>query len=207
MYRLFISLLCLCMLVSPAYASPSSEDTSSLINELRTGGYILYVRHGEANVGEDQPGFSLMDCSTQRNLSVRGKEQASKYGEAIRKLNIPVTLPVESGPLCRTVQTAEAAFGTQVVTVKPFWLKIYELSKNMGAEDTQKILQAFTNEVEQVPPNHSNRVIIAHSFPSGIGLGDIPYMGTVVIKPLGNNRGYEVIGRFTLEDLLLQANL
>lgn len=207
MYRLFISLLSLCMLISPAYASPSSEDANSLINELRKGGYILYVRHGEANVGEDQPGFSLMDCSTQRNLSVRGRDQANQYGEAIRKLNIPVTLPVESGPLCRTVQTAEAAFGTQNITTEEFWLKIYELSKNIGAVDSQKILQSFTNEVEYAPPNHLNRVIIAHSFPTGIGLGDIPYMGTVVIKPLGNNRGYKVIGRLTLEDLLMQANM
>ncbi|WJH29278.1 histidine phosphatase family protein [Paenibacillus sp. CC-CFT742] len=207
MYRLYISFLCLFTLISPAYASPSSEDASSLINELRKGGYILYVRHGEANVGEDQPGFSLTDCSTQRNLSARGTDQAYKYGEAIRKLHIPVTLPVESGPLCRTVQTSEAAFGTQNLTVKEFWLKIYELSKNVGSEDSQKILQAFTNEVEHVPAHNSNRIIIAHSFPIGIGLGDIPYMGTVVIKPLGNNRGYEVIGRLTLEDLLKQANM
>jgi|GEM_PF-5498658 len=78
MYRLYILLLCLLMLISPSYASPSSEDAGSLINELRQGGYILYVRHGEANVGEDQPGFSLMDCSIQRNLSVIGKEQAKK---------------------------------------------------------------------------------------------------------------------------------
>ncbi|MEK4660626.1 histidine phosphatase family protein [Priestia sp. FSL H7-0729] len=207
MYRLYISLLCLLMLISPSYASPSSEDAGSLINELRQGGYILYVRHGEANVGEDQPGFSLMDCSTQRNLSVIGKEQAKKYGEALRKLNIPVTLPVESGPLCRTVQTAEAAFGTQNVTIKEFWLRIYELSKNIGAEDSKQIVKDFTNEVEHVPPNNSNRVIIAHSFPSGIGLGDIPNMGTVVIKPLGNNRGYEVIGRLNLEDVLMLANM
>jgi len=195
------------MLISPSYASPSSEDAGSLINELRQGGYILYVRHGEANVGEDQPGFSLMDCSTQRNLSVIGKEQAKKYGEALRKLNIPVTLPVESGPLCRTVQTAEAAFGTQNVTIKEFWLRIYELSKNIGAEDSKQIVKDFTNEVEHVPPNNSNRVIIAHSFLSGIGLGDIPNMGTVVIKPLGNNRGYEVIGRLNLEDVLMLANM
>jgi len=67
------------------------------------------------------------------------------------------------------VQTAEAAFGTQNVTVKEFWLRIYELSKNIGAEDSEQIVKDFTNEVEQVPPNNSNRVIIAHSFPSGRG--------------------------------------
>ncbi|MCS4438767.1 hypothetical protein JTS92_10110 [Clostridium botulinum] len=27
----------------------------SLLDLLRNGGYILYVRHGEATVGEDQP--------------------------------------------------------------------------------------------------------------------------------------------------------
>lgn len=207
MYRLLVLLPCLFLLIIPAYAYHPAENSNPLINDLRKGGYVLYVRHGEANLGEDQQGFSLTDCSTQRNLSDRGKDQAKKYGEAIRKLNIPVNFPVESSPLCRTVQTAEAAFGTQHVAVNDFWLRIYELSKNMNTENAQNTVQAFTSEIEPLPPNESNRVIIAHSFPQGIGLGDIPYMGTVIIKPLGTQRGYEVIKRLTLEDVLRLAEM
>ncbi|RAI98308.1 histidine phosphatase superfamily protein (branch 1) [Paenibacillus pabuli] len=207
MYRLFMLLPFIFLLITPlhSYASPLSEDP--LINDLRKGGYILYVRHGEATLGEDQQDLSLTDCSTQRNLSARGMDQAKKYGEAIRKLHIPVNFPVESSPLCRTVQTAEAAFGKPNVTVNEFWMNIYELSKNINTEDAQNIIQAFKNEVERITPNTSNRVIIAHSFPQGMGLGDIPYMGTVILKPLGNHMGYEIVKRLTLEDVLRLAEM
>ena len=207
MYRWFALLHCLLLLTIPLPVSQPYEDLSPLIDDLRKGGFILYVRHGEASVGEDQPGLNLADCSTQRNLSAKGKEQAKKYSEAIRKLNIPVALPVESSPLCRTVQTAEIAFGTPNVTVNPFWLKIYELSENTNTADTQNIVQTFTRQVERLTPNQANKVIVAHSFPPGVGLGEIPSMGTVIVKPLGNDKGYKIIGRLTLEDLLRLAQI
>jgi len=208
MYRLFAFVPCLLLLLGASFITvPSEISTSSLIKDLQKGGYILYIRHGDATSGEDQPGFSLTDCSTQRNLSVTGKEQAQKYGDAIRKLNIPIILPVEASPLCRTYQTAQIAFGAQNVTVNGFWLNIYELSKNMSTENVDRTLQAFTNEVEHIPPGHSNRAIVAHSFPQGVGLGEISSMETVILKPLGEHRGYEVIGKLTLEDVLRLAEM
>lgn len=45
-------------------------------------------------------------------------------------------------------------------------------------------------------------VIVAHSFPKGIGLSQIPDMGTVIVKPLGQGNGYEVVAKLSLADLL-----
>ncbi|QKS59935.1 histidine phosphatase family protein [Paenibacillus barcinonensis] len=202
---LFISLFLLVGASHHVEASDISE--APLINDLQKGGYVLYVRHGDATAGEDQQNFSLSDCSTQRNLSALGREQADKYGNAIRKLNIPVLFPVEASPLCRTMQTAQIAFGTQNAKVNAFWLNIYKLSLMPNTQIVDSTLQAFTDEVEQSVPTGSNRLIVAHSFPPGVGLGELASMETVIIKPLGVHKGYQVVGTLKLEELLQLAGM
>ncbi|WP_063858213.1 histidine phosphatase family protein [Paenibacillus sp. A3] len=208
MFLLPILMSCLFLATTMLFGVAQAKELStSMVNTLRQGGYVLYVRHGEANVGEDKPFFAITDCSTQRNLSVKGKEQARRYGEAIRKLNIPVHLPVEASPLCRTTQTAQIAFGERNVAINDFWLKIYELSGDADPQQIQETIRAFTTAVEPKPPEGTNRVIIGHAFPSGIGLGDIPNLGTVVLKPLGLGMGYKVVGSMSLEEVLQFAGL
>ncbi|WP_434751007.1 histidine phosphatase family protein [Paenibacillus amylolyticus] len=208
MYRLFIVVLCLFLLLGSTNTTRASElSASSLIHDLQNGGYILYIRHGDATLGEDQQDLSLTDCTTQRTLNALGKEQAEKYGNAIRKLNIPVYMPVEGSPLCRTVQTAQTAFGIQNVKVNDFWINIYKLSQNPSTETINSTLQVFTKEVEQTTPSNFNRVIVAHSFPPGLGLGELSSMETVIIQPLGDQRGYKVIGKLKLEDVLRLAGM
>ncbi|HWO77489.1 MAG TPA: histidine phosphatase family protein [Bacillus sp. (in: firmicutes)] len=173
-----------------------------LVNLLQKGGYILYARHGEATVGEDQPDLNFHDCSTQRNLSETGRRQAVMYGEAIRRLRIPVQFPVYASPFCRNRETAAWAFGKENVQVDPFWITIYNLSANLSESEQEWILSSLRSIIETIPPRGSNRIIIGHSFPKGVGLGEIPNMGTVVIKPLGRGRGYEVIAKVSFEEFV-----
>jgi len=58
----------------------------SILNSLRHGGYVLYVRHGEATIGVDQPHIIYGDCATQRNLSEEGRKQSVLFGAALRRL-------------------------------------------------------------------------------------------------------------------------
>ncbi|MGE4354741.1 MAG: histidine phosphatase family protein, partial [Oscillospiraceae bacterium] len=97
----------------------------ALLNLLRGGGYILYARHGEATVGDDQPDLNFRDCATQRNLSEIGRIQAIYYGEYLRALQIPVSHPIIASPFCRTVETAQLAFRGANISVDPFWVEIY----------------------------------------------------------------------------------
>ena len=173
----------------------------SLLDLLRSGGYILYVRHGEATVGEDQPNLNFLYCFTQRNLSETGRRQAIYYGQIIRNLQIPINYPVLTGPLCRTIETAQLAFGTVNVQMDPFWFQVYRLSGNLFAAEQRRILDSLQKRLEFIPPQGSNMVIVAHSFPKGIGLGQIPDMGTVIVKPLGQGNGYEVVAKLSLADL------
>jgi hypothetical protein len=174
---------------------------SSLLDLLRSGGYILYARHGEAIDGEDQYNFSFKNWYTQKNLSEEGRRQAIEYGEILRNLKIPVSYPVFASPFCRTIETAQLAFGGENVQIDPFWYEIYKLSENLSDSEQNRILENLQSELEIKPAQGSNRVIIAHDFPEKIGLGQIPYMGTVIIKPRGQGYGYETIDKLSSEDL------
>lgn len=176
----------------------------SLLDLLRGGGYILYARHGEATVGEDQPNLNFRYCSTQRNLSELGRRQGIYYGKILHTLGIPISYPIQVSPFCRTIETAQLSFNSSNIQVDPFWIQIYRLSGNLSPEEQRRILDSLQTRLEIKPQQGSNKVIIAHSFPQGIGLGEIPNMGTVIIKPLGQGRGHEIISRLSLTDL---ANL
>ena len=72
--RLAVSVL-LVLVMTPAFAADDSNDAwAALIG----GGHVALIRHGNAppGYGGDPPGFRIDDCTTQRNLDDRGREQA-----------------------------------------------------------------------------------------------------------------------------------
>jgi len=65
--------------------SPVKADSNqNLINELKQGGKLIFIRHAYAPGGGDPSNFDINDCNTQRNLSNLGKEQAKKIGFFLR---------------------------------------------------------------------------------------------------------------------------
>lgn len=125
---------------------------SSLLNLLRSGGYILFARHGQAIVGADQPNLNLLYCFTQRNLSETGRRQAIYYGEAFRMMRIPVSYPILVSPLCRAIETGQLAFGRDKIQVDPFLFQIYRLSGNLSSAQQKKILSFLQSKPEIKPP-------------------------------------------------------
>ncbi len=69
-------------------------------------GYVLLMRHGLAPGVGDPENFKLGDCSTQRNLSDEGRQDAREIGEWLKRRDIPI-LRVESSRWCRARETAE----------------------------------------------------------------------------------------------------
>ena len=72
--------------------SPSMiEDAGQLVQSLRSGGYIIVVRHGAtfSNQADTDP-FNLDNIAKQRNLNDKGKALAKAFGDAIRQVGIPV---------------------------------------------------------------------------------------------------------------------
>lgn len=168
---------------------------------LKDGGYILYSRHGEANIGEDSPNLNFNDCNTQRNLSKKGRMEAIEYGDRLRSLQVSINYPIIASPFCRTIETAALAFGKQNVMIDPFWYDVYRLSGNLSLYEQNRILKNMQSRLEKIPPKGMNTVIIAHGLPNGIGFGAIDDMGTVIIRPLGIGKGYEIVDKLRLQDL------
>lgn len=69
-------------------------------------GYVLLMRHSFAPGVGDPENFTLNDCSTQRNLSDLGRQDARDIGKWLERRQIKITR-VESSRWCRAKETAE----------------------------------------------------------------------------------------------------
>ncbi|MCE4554481.1 histidine phosphatase family protein [Roseateles cellulosilyticus] len=123
MTRLSRALLALlALLLSPGWAL-----------DLRDGDVVLY-RHALAPGNGDPPGFQLGDCSTQRNLSDAGRDQALRLGDALRQQlgSLRVT-GVWASPWCRTLDTARLAFPDVDVQPQTAFASFYAQSDREAA--------------------------------------------------------------------------
>jgi broad specificity phosphatase PhoE len=100
------------MALAPVTANAANPlaDLSTVLGELRKGGFVIYFRHGTTNqTGSSDETADPAKCETQRNLSAEGHAQAAQIGEAFRALKIPVG-SVTTSPFC-CKDTAQLAFG------------------------------------------------------------------------------------------------
>ncbi len=69
-------------------------------------GYVLLMRHTLAPGVGDPKRFRLGDCTTQRNLSDKGRQDSRDIGKWLEQRNLRIH-SVESSRWCRTRETAE----------------------------------------------------------------------------------------------------
>jgi broad specificity phosphatase PhoE len=157
---------------------------------LRAGGRVVLIRHTATEPGiGDPPGFRLDDCSTQRNLSERGRDEAKRLGEAFRSRGIPVG-EVLSSQWCRCLETARIAFGRAEA-----WSALNSNFNETGrsAPDKNRAAAARVAEV----PRTGNRVLVTHQFNIRDLTGELTAPGEmVVVSPLGEGR-FRVLGKLT----------
>ncbi len=93
----------------PALACGQAPDAA--VNTLRAGGVVVAFRHALAPGTFDPPGFTLGQCSTQRNLNDEGRAQARRIGQWFQRQGLKPAR-VLSSPWCRCTETAQLAFGS-----------------------------------------------------------------------------------------------
>ncbi|WP_332645702.1 histidine phosphatase family protein [Lysinibacillus sp. 54212] len=167
-------------------------------NMLLNGGFIVYFRHGEATIGKDYPTVIFSDCQTQRNLSETGRWQARIIGTVFSNKGIPVEATIISSPFCRAINTARIAFPNKNICINYSLAGVVALSGEVTISDVERsaIIRDTKSLLELPPAIGQNRIIIGHSFPKEVMLGDVPYLTGIVIKPKGWGNGYEIIGKW-----------
>lgn len=93
-------------LAAPLLLPASAVRARGIAEDLRHGGYVIYMRHAETFASPEPTLGDFRDCLWQRNLTPAGKAQAEATGEHLRKLGTRYSR-VWSSPFCRCRDTAQ----------------------------------------------------------------------------------------------------
>jgi broad specificity phosphatase PhoE len=172
-------------LVGPAAAATADAAW----RRLATGGCAVLLRHARTEPGIGDPvGFSLEDCSTQRNLSDAGREEARRIGAAFEQRGIGVD-EVQSSRWCRCLDTARLAFPRH--RVRPF-APLDSFFADGGTRQAQtEALRAYL--ARQDPGRRI--VLVTHQVNIAALTGQSVGMGEALLVPLGSVDAAEVLGR------------
>ena len=86
-----------------------SFANDKVIESLKEGGKLIFIRHALAPGNGDPENFKLQNCSTQRNLNEIGIQQSKKIGLILKKNEIKID-NIYSSEWCRCKDTAKYAF-------------------------------------------------------------------------------------------------
>ncbi len=192
LFLLLILQVCIPIAMAAGEPLPFTENpaTRDLINHLRKGGYVLFMRHGNTDTSRPDraPQVDLNDCNTQRPLTAEGRKLAARVGEYIRQAKIPVG-EVLSSPLCRAKESAEAAFGHFDVEVNLMY------SGNMTDAEKIPVIKKTRELLSKPVPANTNRLIVAHAPNLRDVMGYFPKQeGTVVVFRPEGEKGFEYLG-------------
>ncbi|MGD8589213.1 MAG: histidine phosphatase family protein [Chromatiales bacterium] len=187
--ELWLSMFCLIASLQPVAAEQGQLGSEQLIDALQQGGLVIYFRHAATDHSQDdQHPVDLSDCTTQRNLSPVGRQQAQLIGEAIGRLNISID-EVISSPFCRCRDTAQLMFGRYHPDVNLYYaIAVDKVTRALQSEHLRNLLST--------PPRAGMvRVIVAHTgnLREATGIWPKPEGAAWVFRPLGDGR-YEALG-------------
>lgn len=168
-----------------------------LLNSLRKGGYIIYLRHAQTEKDyADQISAVMGDCSSQRMLSEVGWEQSKLIGKAFRQYLIPVG-EVISSQYCRAWQTADLAFGKYVKNPALNFPKAEDYTEEQVAQMKAQLMPLLT----AIPKQGTNTIIVGHDdlFEAATGIYPAPQGMAYILKPDGKG-SFELIANMLPEE-------
>lgn len=173
------------------FASKSSSGPDGIIQTLKQGGYVIYLRHAATDHSQADADLSdFENCNTQRNLSSQGEAEAINFGLAIKRANIKIS-SVISSPYCRCVDTGTNAFSKVVIN------PLLRATFNENKQNTEELLDYLDKKLSEVPDKGTNSVLVSHSanLREVTGIWPKPEGVMHVFKP--NGKTYQHIGSVT----------
>jgi broad specificity phosphatase PhoE len=169
-----------------APAQPASAGQAGW-DALKNGTAFVIMRHALAPGTGDPDNFNVDECSTQRNLSDQGRQQARKTGDLFRSNGI-ANVEVWSSAWCRCRDTAKLlALGT-MRTLEPL-NSFFRRQDRRDAQTTalKNWLQARTGE--------KPLVLVTHQVNITALTGIYPRSGELIFVEMGTNNALRVIDR------------
>jgi phosphohistidine phosphatase SixA len=132
-----------------------------LVAALRTGGYVILMRHASSPRTPPDPAQSdAANVNHERQLDDLGRSTARVMGDALRKLRIPVG-QVLSSPTYRALETIRLARLGQPDT----YAQLGDGGQNMQADPTGTRTAWLRAKVAESPTAGTNTIIVTH-FPN-----------------------------------------
>jgi broad specificity phosphatase PhoE len=197
--KIIFSALTLAFLaLAPAPAFAQSVNTKDLAQALRTGGYVILVRHGAtfSNQADTDP-FNLSDITKQRNLNDKGKELARAFGAAIRSAGVPVG-EVYTSQFNRAYETAVLAGFQDIETTAD----LTEGGLVVTPDENTRRAKALRDMLATPPEVGKNNILVTHKPNIVDALGkdwfDVREGEASIFKPEGGK--YRLQARVQMED-------
>jgi phosphohistidine phosphatase SixA len=173
-----------------AAADSAGAGEAEVWTALRAGGHVALMRHTDAPGGVgDPPGFRIDDCTTQRNLSAKGRADAARIGARLKSEGIAVERIVSS-PWCRCMDTA-TLLQLGPVAAEPTFGNVVVLS------DQRQSLTAGARAVIDQWTGSGILLVVTHGANIAALTGISPASGEIVVVRKGSDGG-ESVGRLLL---------
>ena len=143
-----------------------------IINLLKDGNKLIFIRHAYAPGNGDPINFKLNDCSTQRNLSNDGIKQSQKIGKFFNLNKIKID-KVLSSEWCRCKDTAKLAFSKYktFTALNSFYDPRFEKNKNKQIKNLKSYVHKWNSKKNLVLVTHF--VVISEVLNTGSSSGEI----------------------------------
>jgi phosphohistidine phosphatase SixA len=196
--RLIIAAAALAAMLGTAPVAQAEElKGEALFGALKAGGHVVYFRHAASDTSQnDADPIDVANCTTQRNLSADGRNQAKAIGEAFKKLGIAVD-GVLTSAYCRAKDTATLAFGQAQNSDALYY------SLGLSKEAAAKAVGDLKKMLGTAPAAGKNTVLVGHTsnLKEAAGVWPKTEGAAFVLKPKGDG-GFEVVGTFSAAELL-----
>ena len=132
-----------------------ADSNENLINKLKEGGKLIFIRHAIAPGGGDPKNFDINECNTQRNLDNNGKAQAKEIGNYFSRNKILID-KIISSEWCRCKETALLAFNK--FETKSFLNSFYSSKFIKNKDQQMKELKMYIKNWK----SKKNLVLVTH---------------------------------------------
>ena len=151
-------------------SSVKADSKKNIIENLKAGGKLIFIRHAYAPGGGDPENFNIYDCSTQRNLSESGRIQSKKIGNFFKENKIKIK-NVYSSEWCRCKETASLAFKSfkTKTFLNSFFSSKFAHKKKSQIKDFQKFLNNWDKKNNLIFITHYVVISEILDYPSSSG--------------------------------------